>query len=485
LLRPWPHAAARRTIEVVPVGDVSYVELLVPNHCGGNCPGAITPPGYVSLPANLFEVPMAAEVWSATLSDGVAGFRLTNDTDEVQSLPLIAAIGYNRADQPIAVALLENIEIKPGQDDYWRLKLSPASTVATDGTRPPDGEYRVLAWDTSIETLPSCIVIEHGPDRIAIGPEADNDCDEVPTRPECAPWVHLAAGRPGTIGTANCTRHQVLDNNVQVCLAAGPMCSEPSPSTGCDPISEDYCLTAPLCECPPWDVACLKMKLGDPANPYLDCIVPVDASNVPCSNPTYFAGVDIAPYFGASMAAMCESVRLHELAATIGPFDNRADFEASTFTIKSFNQPCKVDIEFSGTSADTAYALASLDLDNDKHIVLPVVIRSETPCGITPQCMVRPVTYDTALACAQVAPPNPGPCAPAVGSGCPGPMCGNECCGYGEQCGTNNECTCGNVVAIGGPACQQPFQCSADAIGAGCGSTCCDSTPGGFPQCDF
>lgn len=461
------------SIDVVPTAGVTHVELFVTEHCSGSCTGPVTPPGFAELPSQLFEVPMESQVWVAELSDGVAGFRLINDSAEPQTIPLLAAVGYNAMNQAIAATVLEDVEIAPGQDDYWHLKLSPAGMVDPQGARAPAGTVRVMQWDTDVATLPSCTVIENGPDRYAIGPEDDNDCDEVPTRPECAPWTYVASTQPGTIATARCAVSAVLaETNRSACLAAGPLCDETNPmADGCERIDEDFCMSQVICGCPGWDLACLGNKLSSFAETYIACVVPLRDSTSVCDMTTTFEPFDLQPYL-AGTPHTCDSVRLHELATTIGPFDTKAELPNSTaLTVKQFSPSCTVELEWTGSSTSTSIALASLDLSNDKHILLPLLVRFATAadCSAKPMCMLHPAAtgYDSALACAAPS-VNPGLC-DAV-SPCMGPMCNGECCNYGEQC-VSNECRCGN-----GGMCPSGEQCGANPIGGGCGGTCCNPT---------
>jgi hypothetical protein len=81
-------------------------------------------------------------------------------------------------------------------------------------------------------------------------------------------------------------------------------------------------------------------------------------------------------------------------------------------------------------------------------------------------------------ACTLIACVDAGPRSCVAENTCPGPICGDLCCGAGEHCGPINDCRCGD-----GPACNDGDTCeAAGPVGEdGCGSVCCGAS-GPCPQ---
>ncbi len=467
------------TIEIVATEGVTRVELFIAKHCDGECPGKVAPPATPELPAKLFEVDHAM-MWGASVDGDVAGFLIVADGADEQTISLLAAVGY-AGDTAVATAMVSDVKIVPGASEYWRIELAEAGAL-DPASAPEDGAFRLAQWRRpkddgapDDETLPSCVVIEHRTDgrteRFAIGPETDEDCDAVMSQPECRPWSYRAtATTSGSIDQANCiTMGSVGTRNA--CLASGPACSEVTvlPQT-CSRVTDDYCVTAQLCECPTWDPDCLLTRAKTAA--YWKCVIPLDAQGAPCTTPTTITGVSVCDVvgFGAPSAASCTAVRIHELGPTIGPFGGIADFVRSKLEITHNSPPDLIDLEWMGMPTVAGeMALLSLDLDNLRHIVIPLLISFE-PNGCAP-AYCEPFfdsTTDVALACATT-PPAPAMC--QAQSPCPsGPLCGNMCCGTGEQC-IDDVCHCGT-----GPACTDG-ECAAGAPGP-CGMQCCGGNTG-------
>jgi hypothetical protein len=472
------HEPPGLTLEVMTDDDaITRVELLVGRHCDGICPGAVRPEAFPPLDANLY-VTDDDRVWTATPERGIAGFRIEASHDKRVSI--IVAIGYDDLGEPRATAILTEVRIPSGRAALWRVVLTPAEPlVASPGDAPvPEGTERVKTWRVPGGVLPSCVVIERWHDgkahRVAIGPNADRDCDEVPA-PECAPWIFQATREPATIETADCLVARQGSFGA-ICALGGPVCDERgNASASCAALDREFCAPSMMCACTPWDAPCLAgMFTTTPhAAPHVWCVVPTDNSGQPCVDRTRVQDVDLSPLLGGN-STRCLSVGVHDLSVPIGSFEREAQIGNGMLEVQ-FREACAVDLEWAGTLSLTAkaeMALAAIELDNGRHLVVPIGMKGDaTDCLSSDRafCEARGPSVETMYECAAPAPPA-GAC--SASPPCTGPICHNQCCATGEYCDPSYGCRCGS-----GPGCGQEMQCTG-SLGPvpSCGGSCC--TPG-------
>lgn len=456
------------TVTIAAMPGVQTVEVFVAKSASVGLSG---PPDTASLAAKLFEVPNDRS--GPSLIDANSGFLLVNDLPEAYVIETFAALGYDSNGTVIAAYQHpEQILVVPGKTEHWQLTLSAATDIIPGRMPESPEEFRARRWKRSDDTMPSCAIIEHGGERLAFGPVGDRDCDEhtVETdEEECAPWIHLAdATAPTGFANATCgTREELVPGFPHACLASGNACSEKSGSTNdaCIKLSQDFCVDSAMCECMPWDRACLAAKLAPVASragSFVKCHA--------CQTSAMY-DVNLQPLLGASPST-CNSVRVRELGpvgAPLGALIDRATFPSGELKVTSYTEQCTAQFEWKGTSLSNTpdIGFLSLDIDNSgvtKHVVVPLYIYYE--CGPTPTCDLYLADADPVRLCAE--PPLPSACRGDAICGY-APYCGDKCCNPGEEC-VNGVCSCG----ANGSGCSIGQICAGTTQpGTVCGSTCC------------
>jgi len=447
------------TFTIAPIPGVETVELFIAKSMSVGTSG---PPNTAPMAAKLYEVPN--DRTGPSIIDAKSGFLLVNDTPESYLIETFVALGYDKDGNAIAVYQHpEQILVVPGKTEHWELTLSPAEDIVPGSLSQNPEDFRARRWKRSDNTMPSCAIVEHDGERYALGPLGDRDCDEYTVdgdEGECAPWVFLSpATQPSGFFNATCgTQATVVAGLPPACMASGASCSEVDSTTGtCTKLMQDFCVPSKLCECMPWDRDCITANLEQPTyvGSYIKCHACLDRNDYP--------QVDLSPLIRPSTSA-CTDVRMHEVGTTLVPLGDKATFATGELKITS-KTGCTVDMEWNGPPPGTGRELAivSLDLDNLKHMVVPLYVDFTCASGEPATCEAFPREPDTTRLCA-VAPPTTT-CGPDAACRF-GPLCGDQCCGVGESC-TNNVCQC-----AGGQKCQNGLVCGA-AVGSNrCGEQC-------------
>ncbi|NVB79045.1 MAG: hypothetical protein HOV81_11655 [Kofleriaceae bacterium] len=459
--------------------SITTVELFVGEHCNG-CPGGMRPPQLSPKAADLYLV-ADPRPWTATVEGGVAGIRLESDTDT--DVPALVIVGFDANHTPVATRTLYNISIPANDAVLWRTTLLPASPLVDIDTahpRPPAGTERIKIWQSPNQTLPSCVMVEHWEaDRVtrdALLPDGDRDCDAVPMAQECARYTPNAVGIAATIDEASCLLPVATPKSI--CMLGGPPCTEAgiTPGQECDYLDEDYCAPLQLCACAPADAACITSAIAQGVSSntlsHLRCTLPVqpDGSICPDHDPA-IAKLDAGAMVQGG-STKCKRIALHDPMSLRGGFSDHVQFGTGTFKLTSFDQPCEAAIEWSGMlplnpGGGASYMFAELELDNGKHLVLPLVIEPGE-CARPPSCAAfrieGGITTETMFECTAPAPSSASCQASDV---CPGPVCGGTCCGAGEAC-VEGVCRCGPTSR-----CAADQICGGGVDPAGCGSFCC------------
>lgn len=454
------------TVDFTSPAGVKTIELFVAEPCTKSCDGRTGPPGVAPIDgAQLWEVPNDGN-GPFVIGANEAVLLVTDGMDD-QTIEMLAAIGYDENGTAIAAYMhFEPVLVVAGQSVRWTLTLEPTTDIVP-GEDAPDGTFRARRWKRSDALMPSCAIIEKGRERYAFGPVGDRDCDELtmPETVECAPWIHRADDVPPSgFGAAVCgTTVAFQPGYPSACLAGGRACSE-SGSVGarCTQLSQDFCVTPDLCNCPEWNEACLRQRLLlPPVTSYVKCVA--------CTSPVMFPVLPLGPLLGRGQNT-CSNVRMHELASSLGPLDETATFATSEIKITS-KSGCDVTMEWSGAiGTDTDIAFVSLDLSNGKHVVVPLYVEYAPVCDSSLQvCTLHVAAADPGRWCA--APPPTTTCGPDPICG-GGPWCGTKCCAYGERCDAG-VCKCGT----GGAACSVGEVCgSGTVLPTNCGTGCCGET---------
>lgn len=466
---------------------IHEVELWVGQACEGDCPGAITPPNSAKLEAGLFVMHDERRL-GGTFEHGRIRFLIASEHDTIVSV--LAAVGYGEDGQPVATAMLFDVPIAAGDRDHRSVTLAPAEplvAVGRDGPPPPDGARRVAHWRTSDPDLPSCVVLEAwtGGDakRIALGPSADTDCDEV-AAPECAPWAYQGVGSPGGDDAKACTRPI---SGERACMLGATTCSDLAGTT-CGVAPETFCLAPTLCACPAWDEACVTMELDANAaeSVAVKCAVFFTEEGDACTDPSPLGELDFGRLLPANTTAACTSIELGSVTS-FGPFDTSVPVNAGSLEVASFDAAtCTAELAWHGSGpqgARTAVALVSVELDTGNHLVVPIALALEPAnCVSTnPSRCVLGVPDTNPLAFCTAPTPSPGQCLDVTGT-CPsGPLCGDTCCQTGERCLPDGTCSCGAL----GARCGTGSECAALLPGnqGPCGDLCCGAP--GEPSCVF
>ena len=469
------------TVEVVVDGSTQRVELFLGDDCHSDCPDRIVVPDVGPRPVTDAYLVADARPWSIDASgfvDGVAGFEIQGPTDA--RLGILVVVAYDAQDQIIASATLHDVEVPADRAERWRIQLAATSTIDPAVVQPPPGSIRIKAWRQPSQRLAACLLVEHWGDssvtRELVVPEADTDCDELVN--ECAPWSANAVGEPPTIDEASCVTHAT---NTNLCVLGGPECNETSPQTGetCIPLDEQYCVPDAFCSCrgATDQGACLREKLAEgialATMPFLKCTIPI-ADGVPCNGQTRYE-IDATPWIVSSEGTKCKGLGLNEIDLPLGEFDGSLALEANSaayLKVEHFT-PCKADLVWGGKASTVPadiYGALAIELDNDRHLVIPMRVELGADCGTPARCsLFRANALDSMWTCLG-APAPVGACAPAVDQGCLGPFCNGECCGAGEMC-TPNGCAC-----AAGPRCDFGDSCEIGPPNPDqCGQLCCGS----------
>ena len=474
------------TLEVV-ISDpnIKKVELMAGDQCHPDCPRGTIPPGMSAVPLqDAFVVldPVPFTVTDNDLSDGLATFHIDAPADTY--LPILALIGYDEKGE-VHWSWSRHWAQIPGDGERWRIELDTTTRIAPTTTRLPPGTERHLMWpDPGGHT--SCLLLEHWSDKPLpvyelIAPDSDHDCDGVSPANECAPWIPNAMGTQPTIADANCLVPAPIDElNMQyACQLGGPLCNETPvmPGDSCVPVDEAYCAPEILCGCraDPDPEACVRAKIlngtTDGSMPYLKCVIRLDTNGDRCDSSQLT--IDASALLVTS-AAKCTGLSLSDGGTPFDPFDNVLHVGEAKLKLDNFSMPCKTDAFWENgtvTNFDT-FGLLGVDIDNGYHLVVPVRVELKPGCDLGgSMCQFyRPSagTSETMYHCLDAAPMGSA-CAPDPSGTCGGPMCGNVCCGVGEQClggmcacGMGSSCPDGDICASGGPLGDNT-----------CGSICC------------
>lgn len=477
------------TLEVV-IDDpnIKKVELFAGTHCSGDCPRGTAPPALPAMPVDDAYLVVDEAPWTVSepeFDGGVAGFRI--ESTQATSLDILVVVGYDADDQIRWSQTFHGVDIPAEDAAHWRVQLAPTTRIEVTPAPPPPGSERVAHWQQPSQRLPACLLLEHWDSsgtavRELVVPDADRDCDEVALATECAPWIPNAVGAAPTIDDARCLLSAPLPGNPgTVCMLGGPACNETdsSPDASCVPLDQPYCTSSALCACAGTaDIAaCVtgKIAAGIDAKtiPYLHCTIQLDADGSSCTDAKIEA--DAGAYVSGG-ATQCRGMGLHPATAPLGDFASYLELDAtSKLKIDSFTEPCKANLYFAGSSApQSQLAIASLELDNDNHLVIPLRIDlQQTGCVEDSRCeFLRPsdTTYDGIWQC--VGPTTAPRCTPDPNQQCAGPLCNGICCAAGEYCGSLG-CACGSdgTRCHDGDTCQSP-----GAVQSECGTICCGVT---------
>ena len=481
-------------LEVV-VNDpsITRVELLIGRDCtdADGCPAGIVAPGVGPKSVNAVYLNEHTSSWSELVSGGVAGFKIT--VDQETAIPIIVAIGFNDLDEAVAASTIHDKKLRPGDSLYWQTHLAPIAAIQDNVTREPTpakDTKRLELWRQPSKQL-SCLLLESWdgtatPIRKLVVPASDPDCDEVVT--ECEAWTPFAPFVPATIEKSDCVVTKPTASGISICVLGGPTCSESSQIAGerCAPLDVDYCTPLNLCSCAaPWQPECVRSQIyggtlqGD--MPYLDCGFSLDpATGELCSNGTSAQPFDASVVFPPGTITKCQDINVHPFTVPFGPFSRAAPLAQGTFAIQNFGEPCRAEVVWTGTAPidESFVMLVELELDNDKHLVVPAWITFHNDCSIRSACNFKAGMLSGYMSqCMDVS--SSDSCAPAESCDA-GVPCGNSCCKPGEYCNVDQSCSCG-----GGPACGFGDVCTSGAYSEDqCGNYCCGSTwlcPGGLP----
>lgn len=463
------------TLEVIRTDKaVTKVELYLGEKCDG-CPGVMAPPQMTPRRAHMFKVNdptvFGADEWQGDR----AGFRLTSATGMTQKVPLILAVGYDANDKPIATSSFYDGEIPVGHAEHWITTLVPTTPIVDP--MPVAGGERIAVWPQQ-RTGPRCVMVEHGTSIAdAVVPADDTDCDGLAAAAECAPYIPTAVNTVSTFDSANCVTQVPAANGAQLCLLGGPICNEMTAITvvTCDPLDVDYCAPNKLCAvCPDGGFDCIKnaiqqASIGPPQMNGVECFIPMNLDGSVCDDSSRRrAELDLGGLLQGS-ETKCVDVEISELALPIS-LRQSLSFAGATINVRNFNEPCRVEIEWSGrydrnVGGKEHLLLVEAELDNGKHIVAPFYLHMAETCIGSMRCSpVVPDLFDSMFQCVKPA-MNSTTCAPTAASCNGGIACGARCCGPGESC-RDGECRCGD-----GPHCADGGSC-VDAPTAGCGTQC-------------
>jgi hypothetical protein len=450
------------------------VELFDADACDEGCPAAVAPPGRAARPTDIYLV-ADPRPWSAAIDHGIAGFQLR--ADENTNVSVVVAVGFDALDggNPRAVAVLRDVPVPASEPAHWQLPLAPAAPI---DDAPPTSD-RVAVWRQPASPGLACVMIEHaGGDRELVVPKDDTDCDQL-AMGECAPWTNLAMNAPSTIAAASCLVKNTSGPSAGVCTLGGPTCSEVAgQTTSCATLDTGYCAPAVLCNCAPWDEACVRDKIAVAATamPMIECDLPLNSDGTPCDGSSEVRIPIASNGFLSNSSTSCADTLINDVATPLGAFAATVALGGATLGVKRVADPCGTELVYAGkiAMAQTQSLLVDLALDNHNHLVVPLRINFAVG-GCTSggaQCSTTIVT-DSMFTCAGATPPVS---ACAGQGGCGGPLCGGTCCKVGVQC-VGDACMCGT-----GPTCADGFECAAGLISPGCGSVCCG--PLG-PLCEF
>jgi hypothetical protein len=476
------------TIEVV-VDDPAMVkvELYAGGSCGDECPRITAPPGLPPMgvdSAFVVNDPQVFTVEQQDFSDGVAGFRIESPQDT--SLAIIAVVGYNAQNEIKWSWSRQYVEIPSNNSAYWQVHLDPTTKIDTVLAPQPAGTERAAQWPNP-KGGPACLLLEHWgynfiPERELLGPANDRDCDGVAEATECAPWIPNAAGAAPTIDETSCVTPTPI-NGTYVCMLGGPECTEnPTlPREMCVPVEPNYCTPSSICQCKglldprPCIKEQIAMGIAAHTMPFVKCVIHVDGSGNRCDSSDL--EIDLGSAVSSGGSRTCRGMAFNDADPEL-QFNYAWHIGEAKLYIDSFTTPCKASVKWEGGATPTLINVGLLDieLDNDYHLLMPVVADIAPGCesGAASSCqfMATTSTFETMFACVGAA-PTMSACSPDPNGLCPtGPMCNGLCCPVGEVCGPEG-CSCnGGDTCTGGDHCE-----SGGAQGEfACGQVCCGVT---------
>lgn len=386
--------------------SIRRIELIVGADCD-NCPTTMAAPNVKPRETLIFSSPHP-EAWFVDVDGAFAGFVLHGDGDADQRIPVLGIVGYDAAQTPIAYARMADLLVPAHDELYTRVELKPL--IPIDASVPTDDRERVAVWRHSEQREPSCMMVEHWSSGMrttsAIVPPSDPDCDHV-LFGECAPYVPNAMNVQSSLSNGNCMLPAAFPA-AAVCVIGGPSCTDGVPQTAdlCARLDEDHCLPSALCACAPAEPVCLFDALttgtSDGSVTAFHCTVPVTASGALCDGPT------ATPLDGAQFLApgtTCKAIRF--LAPFLRDMNLRdsVPFKSDAkLTLASFRTPCAIDLEWEGTAPNVAVdpydvAFVDLELDNQRHIDVPVRITTVANCGESFRCQLVPASNDAVFLC--------------------------------------------------------------------------------------
>jgi hypothetical protein len=457
----------------------------------------MAPPMMRAHAANMYETGYT-QVFSASKNEpekwknGHAFFRITSHDTNDGYIPYLLAIGFDANRTPIAVTRFSGVTIPVSDAEYWQAPLDEHVSPLTDAAST---EQRIAIWGAN-RTGPKCVLVVNADGHAdGVVPADDPDCDGLTTH-ECSQYVPNAVNTAATIESASCVLPVSAPLNSgqttsAICVVGGPPCTDGQTSTGCDALDIDYCAPTKACascQYQNWQ-DCAQLKLTAPHQttgiPYAICAIAMEADGQECSDSSRRkAELDLGALLGSN-ATKCTSIRVDAATLPLGPFESKVTVNGATLELVSFQEPCKIEVQWSGDfmRSVTGAPLQLLDvaLDNGKHMLLPFVVHgTDDGCSTGSLCRLPPIdSLETMLQCARPA-TDTTTCTTAMQCPDNAVACGARCCGRGESC-VDGECRCGDGAhCVGdGRAC---VPLAANPTNTGCGDVCCGSGPN-TPAC--
>ena len=252
--------------------DHGRAELLLPTQpCGDQCTGIAPQFAAQKLAGPVTFLDSPTRFVAERSDDGEAHFQIDPPTE----LPVVYVIGFDDSDQPTGIAELDDIHVKKGNAEHYRVLLD-AEAFAPSSASGSD-LYYVWRQPTSDLTHASCLGIQHADGSAEFFvPSDDPDCDAIVGAAECDPYYYLYSTPPG-IGSGLCL-NATTPPGVDACeIGRVVQCSDVVGGPGCAALPlHPTCLPRAACDdCgATYSAQCFQTVRQDPSLTYIECKLP-------------------------------------------------------------------------------------------------------------------------------------------------------------------------------------------------------------------
>lgn len=348
--------------------------------------------------------------FTAGASGGVA--RVHVEASGPKESVQLVVFGLDSSDMPVQAAIVHDVDVPSGGTTNLSVTLDDAMPVTSteEGQSPhPDGAY-ALTW-TSAMAPTDCVLVERWEGGVAqrtfIVPADDADCDGFPALDaqgnrnplECDPYFFDFSSKMATSGNPSCALPQVVTGNLHSCVLGAQGCTDGTGGTGtCAQLpAPETCLSDAICTSTCAEpnntgsfYGCATNNVGTTAGVVMRCYIFAQAdSGLPCPQGNILAptsGSISADGLFAGSTHICKDISFAPSDMLYGnqftgmklfapaPSTTEIDLidRTTTSTICTFDAQWKTGNFVPSTSPQ--HAIADIRVDDDRHMIVPVVL---------------------------------------------------------------------------------------------------------------